>query len=57
MSVALSPSTVQPTDWQVPRISRTVPFSSRAMLRGRMMRAMAITSSSEMLPSCEMFFT
>lgn len=57
MSVAESPSMVQPTDWQVPTISFTVPFSSRAMLRGRMMRAIAMQSPSDRFPSCAMFLT
>lgn len=48
---------VQPTDWHVPKISFTVPFSSRAMLRGRMMRAIAITSFRDRLPLCAMFLT
>lgn len=56
-SCGASPSTVQPTDWQVPRISLTVPLSSRDMERGRMMRAIPITSVIEMFPLCFTFLT
>ena len=46
-----SPLTVQPIEKQVPRISRTVPASSRASERSRMVRAISITWSKVMLPS------
>lgn len=50
-------STVHPTDWQVPRISLTVPLSVRDMDRGLMARAMLRTSSNERLPLCLTFLT
>ena len=46
------PSTVQPTECAVPRISRMVPVRSRAPDRGLMVRAMLIMSSMVMLPLC-----
>lgn len=46
-----------PTLTHVPRISLTVPLSSRAQLRSRMMRAISTTSSSDKLPLCRMFFS
>ena len=49
------PSTVQPTDWAVPRISLTVPTNSRAMERSRMVRAIFRISSNVMLPLCLTF--
>merc|ERR1719305_918796 len=48
---------VQPTEWQVPRISLTVPASVRAMERGRMTRAISMTSSRVRLPSWRMSLT
>merc|ERR1711943_3612 len=56
-SSASSLSMVQPRPRQVPRTSRTVPFSSLALERPLIARAMLKTSSIEMLPSWEMFFT
>jgi hypothetical protein len=56
-SLGCAPSTVQPTDTHVPRISLHVPASSRAQLRTRMTRAISMTSSKEMLPACLMFLT
>merc|ERR1712196_745012 len=56
-SSASSPSMVQPMPRQVPRTSRMVPSSFLALERLRMARATAYTSSQEMLPSWEMFFT
>lgn len=41
----------------VPRISLTVPESSRAMERDRMERAMEMMSSSVRFPLCLMFFS
>ena len=46
------PSTVHPTDWAVPRISRIVPERSRAPDRGRIVRAQLMMSSMVMLPLC-----
>lgn len=46
------PSIVQPTDCAVPRISLTVPESSRAMDLGFITLAMVMTSSNVMLPLC-----
>ena len=43
---------VQPTLCAVPSTSLHVPANSRAMDRGRMTRAMLITSSKVMLPLC-----
>merc|ERR1719318_1636767 len=51
------PSTVQPTDCAVPRISFITPENSRDMERGLMMRAALMMSSIEMFPLCLMFFT
>ena len=51
------PSTVQPTDWAVPRTSFIVPENSLAMDRGAITRAAAMMSSMVMLPLCWMFFT
>lgn len=51
------PSIVQPTLWAVPSTSLQVPDSSRAIERGRITRAMLITSSKVMLPLCLMFLT
>ena len=51
------PSTVQPTDWAVPRTSFIVPENSLAMDRGAITRAAAMMSSIVMLPLCWMFFT
>lgn len=52
MSCAGLPSTVQPTLWAVPKISFVVPLSSRAIDRGRIVRAIVSTSSNVMLPLC-----
>lgn len=46
------PSTVQPMFCAVPKISLAVPLNSRAIDRGRNVRAMAIMSSNEILPLC-----
>lgn len=46
------PSTVQPTLCAVPKISRTVPFNSRAIDLGLIVRAMDMMSSKVMLPLC-----
>lgn len=46
------PSTVQPMFCEVPKISLQVPLNSRAIERGRNVRAMLIMSSIEMLPLC-----
>lgn len=46
------PSTVHPTLWAVPRTSLQVPFSSRAIDLGRIVRAIAKMSSKEMFPLC-----
>lgn len=53
------PSTWQPTLKAVPRISRTVPFSSRAsdLLAPRMVRAMSMISSRGIDLECLMFFS
>eukprot|EP00736_Rhodelphis_marinus_P004322 Rmarinus@m.3624 len=51
------PSTVQPTETAVPRISLTVPFRVTAIDLGRIWRAMSMMSSMETLPSCWMFLT
>ena len=47
-----SPSTVQPTDCAVPKISLTVPASLRAMDLGRMVFAISMICSRVKLPSC-----
>ncbi|CAL9128289.1 unnamed protein product [Musa acuminata var. zebrina] len=54
-SLGSFPSTVQPTETQVPRISLTVPLRSLAMDRGLMTLAISTTSSREMFPLCLMF--
>lgn len=46
------PSTVQPMFCAVPKISLAVPLNSRAIDRGRNVRAMVMISSNEMLPLC-----
>merc|ERR1719435_202682 len=51
------PSTVQPTDWAVPRISFITPENSLDIDLGLMTRAAAMMSSKEMLPLCLMFLT
>merc|ERR1719188_855726 len=51
------PSTVQPTDWAVPRISFMQPENSRDMERGLITLAALMISSLVMLPLCLMFFT
>lgn len=50
------PSMVHPTDWQVPKISLTVPLSWRDIERGLMVRAIAMMSSIDRFPLCLMFF-
>jgi hypothetical protein len=59
MSLGLRPSTWQPTLKAVPRISKTVPFNSRArdLLAPRMVRAMSKISSRGMDFECLMFFS
>ena len=51
------PSIVQPTDWQVPRISFTVPLSCRAIDRGLIDLAIDRISSKERFPLCFIFLT
>merc|ERR1712018_349499 len=51
------PSTVQPTDWAVPRISFITPENSLDMDLGLIVLAALMTSSRLMLPLCLMFFT
>lgn len=51
------PSTVHPTDWQVPRISLMVPLSSRDMDLGLIARAMVTISSNDRFPLCLIFLT
>lgn len=51
------PSTVQPTDWQEPRISLTVPSSFLAIDLALMDFAIVRTSSKLTLPLCLTFFT
>merc|ERR1719495_1349459 len=57
MSWGFMPSTVQPTDCAVPKISLTVPDSSRDMDRSLMMRAILTISSKFTFPLCLMFLT
>merc|ERR1719460_214530 len=57
MSIGASPLTVQPTENAVPSISKTVPWGVFAIDRGRMVRAISMTWSRVMLPSCLMFFS
>merc|ERR1712111_244993 len=57
MSWGARPSTVQPTDWAVPRISFITPENSLDMDLGLMTRAAPMMSSKEMLPLCLIFFT
>ena len=52
ISWGLLPSTVQPTDWHVPRISLITPSSFRAIERGRIIRAMSTMSSMVKFPEC-----
>lgn len=52
MSCGGRPSTVQPMFCAVPKISLAVPLNSRAIERGRNVRAMLIMSSNETLPLC-----
>lgn len=52
MSCGGRPSIVHPMFWAVPRISLHVPLSSRAIERGRSVRAIARMSSKVMLPLC-----
>ena len=51
------PSTVQPTDWAVPRISLTTPARFLDMDLGRIILAALRMSSMVMLPLCLMFLT
>ena len=46
------PSTAQPTDWQVPRISLMVPSSFLAIERGRIVLATSVTCSKVRLLLC-----
>ena len=55
-SLGSFPSTVHPTDTQVPRISLMLPLRSFAMERGLITLAISITSSRAMFPLCFMFF-
>ncbi len=57
MTLGCLPSTLQPTDTAVPRISLHVPPRLAAQLRGRITLAISITSLSVMLPVCLMFFS
>lgn len=50
------PSTVHPTDWQVPKISLMVPLKLRDIERGFIVRAIAMISSRDKFPLCLMFF-
>lgn len=56
-SLGLRPSTWQPTEKAVPRISRTVPWRDLAMERVRMVRAISTMSSKGMDLLCLMFFS
>lgn len=51
------PSTLQPTDTAVPRISLQLLARSLAQLRGRMMRAISMMSDMVTLPLCLTFFS
>merc|ERR1712002_537534 len=51
------PSTVQPTDWAVPRISFITPENSLAIDLGLITLAAPMISSMVMLPLCLIFFT
>lgn len=51
------PSTVQPTETQVPKISFTVPANCLAIDLGCMILAISMTSSKEMCPLCLIFLT
>lgn len=51
------PSTLQPTDTAVPRISLQPFARSLAQLRGRMTRAISMMSDIVTLPVCLMFFS
>lgn len=55
-SCGARPSTVQPTDWHVPKISLTVPLSCLDIDLGFIVREIERTSSNVMLPLCLMFF-
>lgn len=57
ISLGLRPSTWHPTLKAVPRISRTVPFSSLAKERLRMTRAISMISSRGIDLVCLMFFS
>lgn len=46
------PSTVQPMFCAVPKISLAVPLNSRAIERGRNVRAIEMMSSNVMFPLC-----
>lgn len=50
------PSTVQPTEWQVPKISLTVPLRYLDIDLGLIDRAMATISSNDKFPLCLIFF-
>lgn len=50
------PSTVQPTDWHVPRISFTVPLSFLDIDLCLMARAIETISSNDKFPLCLIFF-
>jgi len=56
-TLGLRPSTWQPTLNAVPKISRTVPWSSLANDLERICRAISMTSSNEIDLLCLMFFS
>ncbi|KAL5052040.1 hypothetical protein BDW71DRAFT_170015 [Aspergillus fruticulosus] len=56
-SLGLRPSTLHPTEKAVPRISRTVPLSSLARERERILRAISTISSKGIDLVCLMFFS
>ena len=57
ISFGLEPSTWQPTEKAVPKISRTVPFNSLAKLLKRIVLAISMISSRGMFLLCLMFFS
>lgn len=57
ISFGLRPSTLQPVEKAVPRISLTVPFRSLDMDLNRILRAISMISSSGMDLVCLMFFS
>jgi len=57
IAFGLRPSTWQPVENAVPRISLTVPLRSLAIDLNRIVRAIAIISSSGMDLVCLMFFS